>query len=191
MMSKKEDIITAAIEVFKDKGMEKATISDIVQRAGIAQGTFYLYFPTKLAVMPAIAEVLVEKLLLRFEHEITDVAIDQQLEELIQIIFSHTDQYKELTKLVYTGLTQSPYLGDWELIYDPLYHWIEKLLLEAQKEKAIQANLNIKYVAKILIGMIESAAEQIYLFDHGNERSVTVHFEELHKMVCNALGVSQ
>lgn len=190
ILSKKEDIIVASIAVFSEKGMEKATISDIVQKAGMAQGTFYLYFPTKLAVMPAIAEVLVEKLLNRFEAEITEGPIDKQLEQLIQIIFSHTDKYKELTKLVYTGLTQSPYLGEWESIYDPLYHWLEELLLETKEEQLIQTNLNMKYVAKILIGMIESAAEQLYLFDDQKEKSVTAHYEQLHIMVCNALRIS-
>ncbi len=49
------------LKCFRKKGVEKTKISDIVKLAGIAQGTFYLYFPSKLSVMPAIAEVMVEK----------------------------------------------------------------------------------------------------------------------------------
>lgn len=191
ILNKRANIIQAAIEVFSEKGTDKTTISDIVKEAGIAQGTFYLYFPTKLAVMPAIAEVLVVKLVESFELEIKEAPIDKQLDQLIQIIFSHTDTYKELTKLVYTGLTQSPYLSEWEQIYDPLYQWIETLLLQAKEEQAISANLHTMYAAKILVGMIESAAEQIYLFDNEMERDDIAHREELHKMVCNALGISQ
>lgn len=186
VMNKKERIIDAAIDVFIEKGTEKATIADIVQDAGIAQGTFYLYFPTKLAVMPEIAKVLVEKLLTRFEAEVTADSIDKQLEQVIHIVFNHTDTYKELTKLVYTGLTQSAYLGDWELIYDPLYNWLENVLQKANTK----ADLVPKYAARILIGMIESAAEQIYLFDSGNEKPVTTHQQQLYNMVCNALGIA-
>lgn len=62
-IDKKERIIQSAIDVFSEKGIEKATISEIVKKAGIAQGTFYLYFSSKLAVMPAIAEVMVNKIL--------------------------------------------------------------------------------------------------------------------------------
>lgn len=190
-LNKRENIIDAATEVFIEKGTDKTTIADIVKKAGIAQGTFYLYFPTKLAVMPAIAEQLVEKLCVRFEMEVTSSLIEDQLLQVIDIIFDHTNQYKELTKLVYTGLTQTPYLGHWEKIYDPLYHWIESLLLQAKKNGKIRTNLHVTYAAKVMIGMIESAAEQIYLFDSSEEKQITKHRDELYDMVFNALTASK
>lgn len=52
------------------KGRRKTKISDIVKLAGIAQGTFYLYFPSKLSVMPAIAEVMVEKMILAVKEKV-------------------------------------------------------------------------------------------------------------------------
>ncbi len=61
MEGKKGRIIHAAIDIFSEKGIDQTKVSDIVKKAGIAQGTFYLYFPSKLAVMPSIAEVMVEK----------------------------------------------------------------------------------------------------------------------------------
>ncbi|WP_438824657.1 TetR/AcrR family transcriptional regulator, partial [Bacillus sp. JJ1521] len=79
-MDKRERIIQAAIDVFSDKGIEKATVSEIVKKAGIAQGTFYLYFTSKLAVMPAIAEVMVHKILDGIKSEVNDSPIRQQLE---------------------------------------------------------------------------------------------------------------
>ena len=42
--------------------------------AGIAQGTFYLYFPSKLSVMPAIAEVMVEKMILAVKEKVQNDA---------------------------------------------------------------------------------------------------------------------
>ena len=50
-MSKKilrrESIIQAAIEVFSKKGFQAAGISEIAQRAGVADGTIYQYFKNK------------------------------------------------------------------------------------------------------------------------------------------------
>lgn len=60
-LDKKNRLISAAIEAFNEKGLEQTKIADIVKIAGVAQGTYYLYFPSKLAIMPAIAEVVVEK----------------------------------------------------------------------------------------------------------------------------------
>ena len=42
--------------MFRDKGYESATISDIVKRAGVAQGTFYLYFESKKGVVVELAQ---------------------------------------------------------------------------------------------------------------------------------------
>ena len=44
---KKNALLQNAFELFTDKGFAKTTISDIVSRAGLAKGTFYLYFKDK------------------------------------------------------------------------------------------------------------------------------------------------
>jgi AcrR family transcriptional regulator len=43
----KNRLLEAACEAFREKGYEKAKVSDIVSKADLAQGTFYLYFKTK------------------------------------------------------------------------------------------------------------------------------------------------
>lgn len=190
-MDKREKITQAAIEVFSSKGIEKTTVSEIVKKAGIAQGTFYLYFPSKLAVMPAIAEVMVNKMLEGLTSEVKGGPIREKLEGIIHVIFTITNEYKELTKLIYTGLTQTQYVGNWEEIYAPLYNWVEELLQREQEAQAIHSDVNVKYSAKILIGAIESVAEQIYLYDQLDAESIEEQKKELHRFVTNALGAYQ
>lgn len=47
---KREALFNTAFELFTTKGIHKTTISDIVQKAGVAKGTFYLYFSDKYDV---------------------------------------------------------------------------------------------------------------------------------------------
>lgn len=47
---KREALFNTAFELFTTKGIQKTTISDIVQKAGVAKGTFYLYFTDKYDV---------------------------------------------------------------------------------------------------------------------------------------------
>lgn len=47
---KKEALFNTAFELFMNKGLNKTTISDIVKQAGVAKGTFYLYFTDKYDV---------------------------------------------------------------------------------------------------------------------------------------------
>lgn len=49
-------ILEAAIEVFAEKGFHRARISDIARRAGVADGTIYLYFRNKDDVLLTIFE---------------------------------------------------------------------------------------------------------------------------------------
>ena len=44
---KKESLLNTAFSLFSSKGFQNTSISDIVDRAGVAKGTFYLYFTDK------------------------------------------------------------------------------------------------------------------------------------------------
>lgn len=41
------NILSAAIQVFYEKGYHSASINDITSLAGVASGTFYVYFDSK------------------------------------------------------------------------------------------------------------------------------------------------
>lgn len=44
---KLDSMLEAALQLFTDQGLNKTSISDIVERSGVAKGTFYLYFKDK------------------------------------------------------------------------------------------------------------------------------------------------
>lgn len=47
---KKETLFESSFDLFTSKGFSKTSISDIVTKAGVAKGTFYLYFKDKYDV---------------------------------------------------------------------------------------------------------------------------------------------
>ncbi|MBP7733147.1 MAG: TetR/AcrR family transcriptional regulator [Caldisericia bacterium] len=55
-MDTKQQILDAARKVISVKGFAGARISDIVSKAGLAQGTFYLYFKNKQDVVFQLAQ---------------------------------------------------------------------------------------------------------------------------------------
>lgn len=48
--TRKQELLIAAEKIFRTKGVEKATVSDIVREANVAQGTFYNYYGSKESV---------------------------------------------------------------------------------------------------------------------------------------------
>lgn len=61
--ARRAELVSAAAAVFSERGVANTTVSDIVKEAGVAQGTFYLYFDCKDDVIPAVAAQLVDRMI--------------------------------------------------------------------------------------------------------------------------------
>ncbi|WP_208974701.1 TetR family transcriptional regulator [Natronincola ferrireducens] len=178
--NKREKILQAAITVLSEKGLEKTKISDIVKEAGVAQGTFYLYFPSKNALIPAIADSMFQKSLEKIKEKIDDnTSFFHQLEDIIDITFQVTAEYREVLALCYSGLAITGVLQEWEKIYEPYYNWIEERIIIAQNKKEIRDDMNSRIIAKLLIELIEGTAEQVYLFEEDEKNASDYHRELL------------
>lgn len=53
-LQRRRQILDAARTVFAEKGYHKTSVSEIVSKCGLAQGTFYLYFKNKREVFGAL-----------------------------------------------------------------------------------------------------------------------------------------
>lgn len=69
--ARRAQLLSAALEVFADKGVSKTTVSDIVAAAGVAQGTFYLYFESKDDLVNAVAESLIDEAVGEIERAVS------------------------------------------------------------------------------------------------------------------------
>lgn len=53
---RRKELIEAAEELFRTKGCEQTSVSDIVKKVGVAQGTFYYYFESKDGILDAVLD---------------------------------------------------------------------------------------------------------------------------------------
>ncbi|WP_139265539.1 TetR family transcriptional regulator [Bacillus sp. 166amftsu] len=190
MMSKKEKIVYAAIECFREKGIEKTKISDIVKSAGIAQGTFYLYFSSKLSVVPAIAEVMVEKMIRAVEEKTKNSSsFFETFSQIVDAIFDFTKEHYEIQALIYLGLASTEHIKKWESVYQPLYIWIKRFLEEAKEANVVRNSIHVERTSKLFIALVESAAEQIYLYDHVKEEEANLQKAEILDFLTHALHI--
>ncbi|MFC4600806.1 TetR family transcriptional regulator [Cohnella hongkongensis] len=168
-------ILKAAMEVITEKGYDNTVVSDIVKKAGVAQGTFYLYFPSKKALIPAIADHLLTITFGKIKEEAQDKeSFWEVLEVVIDETFSITDSYKEILVLCYSGLAIEHSMEKWEAIYSPYYDWLEDILVKAADNKEIAHDLHARWTARLLINMIENAAERFYI-GHEQEELLDVY----------------
>ncbi|MDR6999075.1 TetR family transcriptional regulator [Neobacillus niacini] len=190
MDNKKERIIHAAIDVFCEKGIEKTKVSDIVKKAGIAQGTFYIYFSSKLSVMPSIAQVMVDKMITEINKKVnkTDSFLDQ-LKSVIEAVFSITKDYREIHAMVYAGLATAEFLQEWETLYSPYYAWMSEFLSHAKDAGILRNTIDPDQTAVLLIGLIETVAEQTFLYSHGDRDMADIKKKEVLEFALHGLGV--
>lgn len=99
---RREQILAAARAVFGDKGYESATISDIVKRAGVAQGTFYLYFESKKSVVVDLARQPMADMAVRLQGILNgDESFAEILSKFVRLGFEVGQENPDLCALMH------------------------------------------------------------------------------------------
>jgi AcrR family transcriptional regulator len=57
--TRRQELVDVTLALFGSRGVAVTSVDDIVRAAGVAKGTFYLYFATKDDIVNAVAERLV------------------------------------------------------------------------------------------------------------------------------------
>jgi AcrR family transcriptional regulator len=65
---RREQVLRSAMEVFAQRGYHATSVGDIIKRAQIARGTFYLYFENKRQIFEAILEMALQGLVSRLRR---------------------------------------------------------------------------------------------------------------------------
>lgn len=92
---RRAEILESGLAVFGALGFDEATVEDITRRAGIAKGTFYLYFDSKDHVLGALWHRSVDTLLARADAILDDAGpwwdtLDRLLARIIDHALEHT-----------------------------------------------------------------------------------------------------
>lgn len=86
---KYQRILDSAIAVFAERGFHSARVSDIAGRAGVADGTVYLYFRNKEEILMAAINTAFDAFMKRAHIELEK--IESPVEKLGRLAFLHFD----------------------------------------------------------------------------------------------------
>ncbi|AIQ52845.1 TetR/AcrR family transcriptional regulator [Paenibacillus sp. FSL R7-0331] len=86
---RKNEILTVAMELFNSKGYEDTSVSEIVRKVGVSQGTFYNYFQSKEDVLNAACERTLATRLEAINHLVDNCELSAR-EKLIRIFMDAT-----------------------------------------------------------------------------------------------------
>jgi len=100
-------IFRAAIRLFRDRGFESTTVDEITERADVAKGTFFNYFPRKESVLAYLSEMRLDEAM-----ESASAILDSKQsarEKLLELMTTAVEVYetdRELSRFVMVNLLQ-------------------------------------------------------------------------------------
>jgi len=187
--TKYQQIVQSAVEVIRNKGFEKTSVSQIVRHAGVAQGTFYLYFQSKNELVPAIAETILKEQFTRIKktHSTKPLSVGELVRSLVDVSYEVTDEYKELITFLYSGMALYQSFETWDNIYKPYYEWLEVQFKELRVQSLLKDDGSIPYLVNFTVGLVEHGAESFHL-SHANADDPNRSKKELVEFITKALS---
>ncbi|MEM6996930.1 MAG: TetR/AcrR family transcriptional regulator [Myxococcota bacterium] len=94
-------LLDAAEQVFGQEGYERASIVDITRSAGVAQGTFYVYFESKKSIYLELVETLGTRLRRSLAESIAGLTSRLEIERTgFRAFLDFVQEHKHLYKIV-------------------------------------------------------------------------------------------
>ncbi len=104
-MTKKEAIVTAAAELFAEKGFSETTASEVAERAQVAQGTLFYHFKTKENILLEVFEGIMIRYQMGMEEAVsqTENGLDA-IESLLRFQFAFVEENSRIFLVVLRDL---------------------------------------------------------------------------------------
>ena len=166
---RQEQILAAARKVFREKGYDGTTIADIVKEAGVAQGTFYLYFSSKrdafLALSQQLDETAAGTVAGAFDPTLP---FEERLRVLAKAGFACGKRNADLVRLVHFGADSMPIGVQTQFLKNnPQIGALTQFFQHAIDTGDIEP-IDAEITARLVWGMIKNAFVEAYVM--GDER---------------------
>ena len=155
---RRAQVLRVARDVFAEKGYHAAKIDDIVERARIARGTFYLYFKDKRSLFGELLDGLMLDLresIQRVDLE-NDEGLVEQLRGNARRVFENLFEQRALTKILVSDAVGLDPGFDEKLLafYDQMAAVIEDSLAEGQRVGIVR-DCNRQIAACVVMGSVK------------------------------------
>lgn len=168
-LDRRTQLLTAARSVFAKKGYDEATVAEIVGRAGIAQGTFYLYFPGKESLAGAFAEIVSERFAeVAEERSARCRSFETALVRVFEAAYVVADEHRDIFLVANRGLELVDDFDEWMNRTAPAREWLEGFVKEWQKQGAVDPRVRPAVTARVLRDALDRAAKAFILFGDRN-----------------------
>ncbi len=158
-------IINAAIQIFSEKGFESTKTKEIAEKAGIAEGTIFRYFPSKGAILEKMVPLMIKVIQPKLEKPIRDILEekkDSTVDEILSVILldrlSIMHKNRLFFKSVLPEVVHRPKLLKQlnDSLVPAIKMYVSQLLVAAQRRGEISNDMTADILFNQLFGFIIS-----------------------------------
>ncbi|MFC7374463.1 TetR/AcrR family transcriptional regulator [Brachybacterium sp. GCM10030267] len=149
-------LVRASLDVFVEKGIDGATVDDLVRAAGFTRGAFYSNFSTKEEVFAALFASVTEEMLAIANSAVANALVSTRTDPAEPQSISEIDD-AEVMIAVFEGIR--PFGRQWYLLYsDAIARSLRDTTMRA--ELAVQRERLRDEIGKLLTTRIEEAGDR-------------------------------
>ena len=170
--ARREEILEAAVKVFVRGGYHGTHVSHVIQEAGVARGTFYLYFESKHAVFEALVDRMLSIFLdARSETPDPEVRTLVDAEALLRIsyraVFETFRRHRQLCRLLFDeAVGADKGFADRLAKHYLAWHGRIAATLRLFVERGVaRKGLDAEVSAELILGAVERATRRYVLPD--------------------------
>lgn len=135
--TRKSELLAAAETLFRENGVDRTAVSDIVKKAGVAQGTFYNYYQSKDEIFAAVLEHVSEHTVMEIQRtaERKDIGVTEKIGLISQQDFLMNRENDPLFDVLHEpryAYAHQQYIVSRILLIQPIY---AKLIRQGVEEK--------------------------------------------------------
>jgi AcrR family transcriptional regulator len=165
--ARREQLLDAALSCFVERGYHGTHVAHVIARAGVARGTFYLYFDSKHEVFSALVDrMLAIFLAVRPAEPDPDVRTAKDAAELLRrsytAVLSTFREHRRLCRLLFEEAVGAD-KGFEERLAKHFRVWHEKVrstLDDFVRRRVARRDLDTDVTADLVLGMVERTARR-------------------------------
>ncbi|MEO8724926.1 MAG: TetR/AcrR family transcriptional regulator, partial [Acidobacteriaceae bacterium] len=165
-------ILDAAVEVIAEKGFANSRVSEIAARAGVADGTIYLYFKGKDQILMAALDDAFASFLENARAEVAHMTdVREKLVAVIRLHLQAMEQNRSLAVVLQTELRQSAkFLAEFSQRQLHCYlKLLRDIIKEAQGEGTFRDSVPERLAVSCLFGALDDVVTAWVLSDREYE----------------------
>lgn len=143
-------------------------MTEIVARAGVALGTFYLYFASKEELCPALAEELLGRIAEASERATcTAASFEEAVQALVAAAYAEAERDRDVLTVANRSIALTADYGEWAQVTAAYREVVGSFIRRWQDGGEVDPTLDPETTAALVVDLLEQSARAAVVFRAG------------------------